>query len=89
MCVHSYYIHVLTQVNALMGVYIAFDICSHRGSKHHEEVFVMAALEVVGMWADEHVKDTDRWLWSLFNNKKRLSAYHTAILNWQWCQAMD
>ena len=30
----------------------------------------MAALEVVGMWAEERVKDTDRWLWSLFNNKK-------------------
>ena len=53
----------------------------------------MGALEVVGMCAEERVKDTDRWLWSLYNNKtKRFSAawyYHSAILNWQWCQAMD
>ena len=49
----------------------------------------MAAMGVVGMWAEERVKDRDRWLWCLYNQPlpwcydmigpKRFSATHRSI----------
>ena len=49
----------------------------------------MAALGVVGTWAEERVKDRDYWLWSLYNQPlpwcydmpglKRFSATHRSI----------
>ena len=49
----------------------------------------MAALGVVGTWAEERVKDRDSWLWSLYNQPlpwcydmkglKRFSATHRSI----------
>ena len=39
----------------------------------------MAAFGVVGMWAEERVKDTDRWLWCLYNAGVHLPWVHNMI----------